>query len=313
MRETGVVSQRPTSRWEAFWFEDVPPHSYALLRIAFGLVGLLNLVGLTPVSMYWPIDAIAPVPGGGLGVRAQIASLGLGTVAGWALFSALLVSFSCMIAGYRSALAVPAAFVLSVLQAMWNPLPLSGANQVLVSLLFCLMWADCGRVLSVDARRGRGPLSFTTATIWPMRLLRLQVALIYLNTGLWKLFAESWRDGTAMVDALHLNIFHRFPVIIPDALHWIVALGTYVTLFWELGFAFMLFWPPTRRLALGLGIVLHAGMWLTLEVGPFSFLMMASYIAFLDPHAVARRVRAWRGRPDGRRAAPDVAQSTAGV
>jgi hypothetical protein len=286
------VAGKFTTVWLRFWFADVPPHSYAVLRILFGTVGLLGLVALTPVSMYWPLDSIASLPGGSLGLKAQIAAIGLGGVAGWVLFVVLVVSFSCMTIGYRAALAVPLSFAATLLQTMWNPLPLSGAHHVFVALLFCLMFANCGRVLSVDAwlRRETASAGIGTNAIWPLRLLRVQVALVYLNSGLWKLFGPTWRDGSAVLDVLGLNVFHRFPVDLPNSFEWVATIATYGTLLWEISFPLLMFHPLTRALALICGVGIHLGLWATLELGTFSGLMIASYVAFLEPTTVERIV-----------------------
>jgi Vitamin K-dependent gamma-carboxylase len=129
------------------------------------------------------------------------------------------------------------------------------------------------------------------------------VALIYLNSGLWKLFGVSWRDGSAIYYATSLNIFHRFPGGIPS-IEWPIVFGTYLTLLWEIGFAIMLFNKVTRRLALAVGILVHIGIWAALEVGLFSWFMLATYIAFVDPKAVsdfvARSLRFVKSRQQSR-------------
>ena len=137
--------------WESLWFEEVPPDIYALLRIVFGALGLVSVLELTPVSMFWSLDGITPIPGSGLGIRAYLLGVGLGTIAGWAYFSALLIAFASMTVGYMSRSSIVISFAGASFLPSWNHLPLSSANQVLTSLLFCLVWAECGSVLSVDA------------------------------------------------------------------------------------------------------------------------------------------------------------------
>jgi len=289
---------RLVTAWERTLFEGVPPDAYALLRIVFGGLALIGLLGLTPVPMYWALDGIAPVPGHGFGVRPFLVDAGLGTIAGWLVFVALFAAFGCMTVGYRSGAASVASFVGSVLQFKWNHLPMSSALQVQIVVMFCLVWTNCGATLSVDswlARRRGLPTAGESAAhpIWPLRMIRIQVALIYLNSGLWKFFGPTWRDGSAIVQSLNLNIFHRFPVTIPAGYEWIGTVSTYVTLFWEIGFIVLLFNRWTRTAALLTGVAMHLGIWATMEVGPFSWLMIGSYIAFLDPHAVARWTRRW--------------------
>jgi hypothetical protein len=284
-------------RWERFWFAEVPDDVFAWLRVAFGVLGVFHILALTPVSAFWAPDGLAPVPGGGLGFRSLLVDLGLGAAFGWALFLVLLVAFACMAAGLWSSWAVPIAFAGSVLQGAWNVLPLSGAHQVLVAVLFCLVWADCSGWPSVDAwraRRASEGTPFTTESrgtpIWPLRLIQFQIALIYLSSGLLKLVWESWQDGTALHYALSLNTYQRFPTL-PVGIEWLLAVGTYLTLFWEIGFIAMVWHPVTRRIALAIGVMLHLGMWVLLEVELFSWFMMASYLAFFDPHWLSRALR----------------------
>jgi hypothetical protein len=268
---------------EAFAVE-IPPHSYALLRIALGAVGLLSLIGLTPIEMYWPLDGLSPPASGG--VRAWVAGRDLGTLAGTALFVWLACSFTAMTVGLRSDLAVFLSFVGLVAQTHWNSLPLSSAHQVATVLLFCLLWADTGQVWSLDARgRDRPP---QPAPAWPLWLMRAQVAIVYLSSGLHKFAYPTWRDGSAVHWALNLNAFHRFPWPWPASLAPLEALLTWGTLLFELTFWALVLFRRTRPWALIGGVGLHLGLFATLELGPFSLLMVVSYIAFLAPETTQK-------------------------
>lgn len=294
---TQGLIQRLVVNWDRFWFREIPPDVYALLRIAIGTVGLVGILGLIPVSTYWTPDGIVPLPGGGIGLRTWLNSHGMAAPGGWLLFGGLLGGFTCMVIGFRSGSAVTLCFFLTVVQGFWNRLPLSGVHDVTVALLFCLLWADTGARLSVDAWLARrrsaskeSPHWSRSYAMWPLRLMRIQVSLIYFNTGLWKLFGEVWRDGSAIQYALDLNTFQRSPYSLPAELEWLGTVATYTTLVWEIAFPFMMFNRWTRMLALGTGVTMHLGMFLTMELGMFSWMMMASYLAFLDPHQVSRIV-----------------------
>lgn len=291
------VRRRPLIvAWREFWFQDIPPHLYAALRILIGLVGLVGVLAIMPVSMLWLPDGISPVPGQGLGVRAWVIDHGLGSVAGWGLFVLLGVSFTSMTFGFLSAFSIALAFAGTFAQAMWNPLPLSGAHHVLACVLFYLLWADCSRVWSVDARLGTVGAPWTTATIWPLRLVRLQVAVIYLNSGISKLMLPEWQNGTAVYYSLKSNVFQRFPGGIPAGMEAFATFATYATLFFELGFAFMVLSRRSRKLALAAGVAMHLGIALTMELGTFSWVMLASYCAFLEPDEFTRLMNRWRGK-----------------
>lgn len=302
---SGIVT-----RWERFWFRQIPGDVYGLLRILVGLIGLLGLFGTLPPEMFWFPDGVAPLPGDG-GLRAWLMSAGAGAAAGWIFLAALIVSFTCMTVGFATPLAVAAGFLGSVVQAGWNPLPLSGSHHLLVAVLFVLVWADC-RALSLDRRHGWfGAGNAETAPIWPLRLLQIQVALIYLNSGLLKFFDESWRDGSALYYALSLNDYQRFPWEIPASLGALLAAVTYLTLAWEIAFPLLVLHRFTRRVVLVFGVMMHLGMALLLEVGTFSWLMMATYLAFVDPAATARVMARCRARAVGRRRMATIAAAAA--
>lgn len=284
-------------RWQHFWFEPVLPHIYALLRIVLGTVGCLTLIGLSSQSTFWSLDGFVPVGNTGLGIKAFLMAHGVGAVAGTALYLATFVAFISMTAGFLTGPSVAVALMTSLMQVAWNYLPLSGADAAIRAFLFCLLWTDCGAVWSVDAwlaRRKGNAAAPPRVAIAPLRLIRLQVALIYLNAGLWKLMNPYWRDGTAVHYVLESNVYHRFPFELPFPMAAVSAF-TYGTLFWEIAFAPMLMFKATRRLALALGVMLHLGMLMTIEIGPFHLVMLASYLAFLDPKDVPMLAqRIWR-------------------
>jgi len=303
-------SARTSTRWAQFWLGSVDSHIYAVLRVLIGLVAFGTLAGLGDLSLYWHCDGLVMSSDGSVCQAARAA--GLGWLPGTLLFAATALSFVVVIVGYKTVYSVSAAFLCLSIVVYWNPVPLSSAQQVLRNMLFCLVWADCGRVLSLDARlarrrRGRTALGAAALVpVWPLRLLQIQIAAVYLVTGLWKLANVTWRDGTALHYVLENNQFRRFPIE-TFPLDGVLTLATYFTLFWELGFAFMLLHPWTRRSALVIGVALHVGMWATLEIGSFSAVMLASYVAFVDPE----RVRRWVAGVPANHAAPDMASVTA--
>ena len=168
---------------------------------------------------------------------------------------------------------------------------------------WCWSWSflpaltQTGRVWSLDARR-RGRLAdHGTVPIWPLRLIRCQVSLIYLELRA----VEAALPGVAGRLSRLLGAEHQrlSPVSVAasrrgrtagrraDAGH--APLRAAVS-----RAGLVSGHPPAAPWLLGIG--LHLGLWLTLELGPFSWVMIASYIAFLDPARVAARV-VRRGAP----------------
>jgi hypothetical protein len=279
-------------RWERFWFSPIPPHIYALLRIALGLVGCGTLFGLRDLSTFWFLDGLVPLHVGAVGPKQYLIAHGLGHAAGAVLYVVTSFSFVAMTIGFQTRIAVPAALFTSLIQVAWNYLPLSGADAAMRVFLFCLVWTDCGSVWSIDAwlaarRNVDGPPTASeTTSIAPLRLIRFQIALIYVSAGIWKIFNPYWRDGSAVHYVVQSNVYRRLAHGMPLAFDHVVSVLTYGTLAWELSFGLLLLFAPTRRIAILAGILLHLGMLLTIEIGPFHYVMLASYLAFLNPDAV---------------------------
>lgn len=281
--------------WNELWFTEVAPDIFAVLRILFGLLGCLSLVGLFDLPLFWSCDGL--VASRGSSVCQSLTPAGVGWLYPGAVLCVSAISFVAMTIGYRTRLAVACAFVSVFLIAKWNDFPLSAAHQALRSILFCLVWADCGRVWSVDSWLNRSTAKQGTderrVPVWPLRLMQIQVAAIYFVTGLWKVNNIMWRDGTALHYVFANPQFRRFAFFASPALDSWTTLATYGTLAWELGFAVLVLHPRTRRWVLTVGIVIHLGMWASLELGLFSWVMLASYVAFLDPEYIRRRLTGW--------------------
>jgi hypothetical protein len=277
------------STWEVFWFSEIPPHIYALLRILCGLLALVSLAGVSDLATFWDPDGFVPASG----LKTALIGTGLGLTTGRLLFLASLASYLMMTIGYGSQVTVVLASGSMALQVFWNYLPLSAAHAALQSVLFCLCWADCGSVWSLDSwlARRRKPQDtegdHAHYPIAPLRLIRFQVALLYLNSGVFKLFDARWRDGSAVYYALSNNVYRRFPFDLPPGAEWITTTLTYTVLFWELAFAVMILVPSLRRVALLAGVAIHIGIAAGIEIGPFPWVMIASYVSFLNPERIA--------------------------
>jgi hypothetical protein len=234
-------------RWNQFWFEDVRSDIFSVLRITLGVAGLISLIGYLPVDALWAPDGITPLPIAG-GIRDFVLQSGFGSAAAWCFFLFLFAAFTCMTLGLFTGPAVAACFIGTVVQARWNALPLTSGHTVLVAVLFCLVWADCGYRLSLDAKREGRSADKERQPVWPLRLIRLQIAIVYATSGLFKLLGPEWRSGAAVHYTTSQNVYGRlFQVYaFPSSLEWILTALTYSALVWELLFPVMLLQRKTR-------------------------------------------------------------------
>ncbi|HSC89246.1 MAG TPA: HTTM domain-containing protein [Polyangiaceae bacterium] len=180
----------------------------------------------------------------------------------------------------------PAALVAAVCShaaLTQNPDATGAGDALLAVCLLVLVVGDSSATWSWDARRRTGSF-FAPAEVaaWPRLLAIFQLTVMYVATGLQKLVATAWTplDGfSALYQILQSPHMARYPDWVPTH-GWLVgplALGTAVTLLFELGFWSVLVWPRLRPAFAALGVVLHLGIALTLKVGAFSWLTLSLY------------------------------------
>ncbi len=210
-----------------------------------------------------------------------------------------------------------AAFVVLCSMHVRNPAVLYGGDLTGRILLFYLLLMPCGRAFSIDAARrhrrelvaalasGRPPARHARPVpgpVWPVRLLQIQICIIYLATGFSKLHGTDYADGSALSLALANPTFSRFAFAAPLYLAIAPALSllTRITLYWEVAFAFMVPFRRLRPVALGIGLFVHGGIFALMTIEWWGPLMMIGYLSFVPGRALdrlwVRQLRSVRAR-----------------
>lgn len=115
-----------------------------------------------------------------------------------------------------------------------------------------------------------------------VRLLQLQVMTIYVYTGFEKLKGNTWWDGTALWTVLVNPQFTSYNLVFLKSFPLFFAVGTFVTIIFEVYFAPMVSFKKTRPYWLMLGVFFHLMIGVLLGLMTFSMVMIASYVLFLD-------------------------------
>lgn len=271
-------------RW---FFEEGDAASAAALRIGYGVVFLFLLWDL------WPALDLLLGHGGYFGTldRRYVPEIGLqtllyrhdspGALRVWFWTSVAMAASATV--GLASRAAVGASLGLLLLMQRRNPFMLYGADGVLLHVALWLACLPSGRVWSIDRLIGawRGRPARRAISLWPVKALQVQMALIYLAAGLAKLGTEPWRDGSAVYYALLSTGSDVFPWILGQKP--LLALMAHATVAIELAFAALVFWPPTRWLALGLVAGLQVGIDLLMGIRLFGPVMYLGLLAFVRP------------------------------
>jgi hypothetical protein len=172
-----------------------------------------------------------------------------------------------------------------------NGLILHGGDTLMrVSVLY-LAISPCGAAVSLDQffarKKGIAPALPQLISLWPQRLLQIQVAILYMTTFWHKMGGHYWKNGTATWYPMHLNEFDRFPLPSFTDSAVFVTLTSWGTLAVQLSFATLVFAKPLRKWVLLAGIGLHGFIDYAFNIPLFSYLMITMYIAFYEGEEIA--------------------------
>jgi hypothetical protein len=315
--------------WDRVWFRRFDPLSVGAFRIClggllfvyyaalypnwerfYGADGLLSLDATDPtrkqrpwLSVFTWTEGVVPV--GVFWWVGVVAAVGLAL-------------------GWRSRLWAALLFVLHTSMMMTNRWLIIGDDIVWRMLLFLGLFAPLGDRLSVDAwlqgRRdgGKAADESTWPTIWAVRLMQVNIAIVYLFSVPRKLAVNpDWLDGTAVYWILLNDTWGRWPwpsLFYGTGGEILSALATFGTILIEGAFPLLVWFRPLRMYVLAAATALHLGIALTMHnVVFFQFAMICSFWLFV-PAEVTRRWGQGLARLFGReRAAPREVPSTSAV
>jgi hypothetical protein len=205
------------------------------------------------------------------------------------LFGLAAVLAGALLLGYHTRLATLASWVLLVSVQNRNTLIGQGGDDLLRMLLFWGIFLPWGRVWSWDARERPAPARLDYASAATVAYV-VQLALLYWCTALLKTGVEWTQAGTALYYALSLDQLllpgGRLLYPHPDLLRTL----TFATWYTELLLPLALFIPFGvrwwRLLVIGVLLLFHLGISLTLYVGLFFIINIVSLLGLLPPLAL---------------------------
>jgi hypothetical protein len=299
----------PIRAWNAFWFGPISARPLAAFRILFGLVVLLNLYLLSIELDYWFTDAgllqgtEAREAAGPF--RPSLLQYVQDPVSVRAFFAATAAATVLFTIGWHTRVMSVLLYLGVLMIHHRNISSANGADVLLVVVAFYAMFCPCGAAYSLDARRRarkRGTLAEPLIMPWGQRMIQVQMALVYLNTGLLKANGDTWQHGTALHFVLNNDEVRRFDLSFLTQYPVLVNFMTYTALLVELSIPFLIWFRATRPWAILAGLGLHGSILFTVNIPIFGELMAACYLTFLAPDeldAVLRRLNPlawWRAR-----------------
>ena len=287
MNGTGEPQQL-VERWRTFWFKPEPAYPLGLVRMAFGALVVLWTLSLYPdLHDFFGTAGIAPHQSGDTWGVFAIWPGSAALSIGWAV---LLIAAVMLTVGWHSRLAAFLVFVLVVsFERRTSFVFNAGDGLIRIEALF-LMVSSCGAALSLDRRRVGKPFwSAESQAPWAVRLMQVQLSLIYVSSVLLKMTGDAWPHGTAVSYALRLDDMLILPApqwLSTDAL--LMNLATWATLALELAIGVLVWRRRLTPWLLGAGVAMHGTIMIGINVGFFTPAMFVLYLAFVPPERVRR-------------------------
>jgi hypothetical protein len=301
-----ALLRRTVEGWYRFWFTQPDLRQLELVRIGVGLsLFFIYFFEAGRLDELYTEDGWVPLSGlaklrenpAFFSVFYRITDLAQVTAI-WALMLVLCLAFTV---GLQTSWIKWIVWILHISFQNRAPEVSYGVDSITSNLLIILCVTPVGRTLSVDAwlRRDRPPriewlpaLQDARASVG-LRLVQIQMVIVFFFAGTQKLQGADWWDGDAIWYAMTDFEFSVLPLA-PFAEHmWLVNLLTYGSILVELGYAFLVWDRKTRPIFVVAAIVLHIGVAISLGLVLFAVPMIAGHLAFA-PSTWLDRVRLLR-------------------
>jgi uncharacterized membrane protein YphA (DoxX/SURF4 family) len=210
-----------------------------------------------------------------------------------------LVAALCLAVGLWTRLSAVVTFLTLVSITNRNPAMTHGGDTVSRLMAFLLIFSHAGKALSVDAllagAAGPVPVGEGMYSPWCLRLMQIQVSIIYLRTVYWKLRGKKWRDGTAAYYPTQLVNYRRFEL--PRwALNGVaIRLATWGTLVLETALGTLIWVREFRYPVLVAGAAFHLMLEVLINLQLFGFVMLASLTLFIYPDDAQQLIASLNG------------------
>ncbi len=269
--------------WNRYWFGPINRMHAVAFRTATGALLLYFALSLIPDLFFlFGSDALTPSRRRFRTLYWTMFDVWDGDAAAVTYLLALIVASIGMVVGVLPRLSTIVAAIVFVSFERANSLVSGGVDDVLrLWSMYLLFAAAFGGADHLSGRIWRSDdLRTQTSEAWLIRIMQLQLALIYVTSVGWKLRGWPWREGSAVATALSIEGFRW--TYVPgwfENSELLIAVSTYGVLTIEALLAPLILFPRTRKLGIILGVMLHLAFGYFLALGLFVPAMLAGYVA----------------------------------
>lgn len=252
----------------------VPATGIGLFRLLYGLVLLQEIVFL----LYFNHLIFDPVPY--IDVEFPMIPFFLCL---WAIFAV------CLVVGYRSQLAAICSYLFWIVFVQFTPLQRDfdgGFDLFMTGTNFFLLFMPIDKAFSLDALRHKLQKPFVNRQAAPAKVsilayylpIAICLGFLYFDSAIHKMFAEHWRNGLGAwlpaTQPYYVSAIDMSVLLNNELLQKCVG---YLIFVFQFTFVFLVQVRQLRAWYLLVGIALHLGIILTLNIYPFGFGMLIFY------------------------------------
>lgn len=291
--------------WDNFWFSPESPRNLAAARIIFAAHALWILLSRDlPAASGFP-DAFWKNTTSAERFRYLLFPHHL--LIEQTCWGVLVIALIAVLLGYRSHIfALVAGLMLYHLVPLqtifWTPNPYERGFTITTAVMIVLALSECDAVWSV---RKTAPVAAWEYG-WPLRLIQLLVAEVYLFAGYSKIYRVGWhwiasenmrRWLLAFNEQDQIAVFHRLGLWIAGhtMLCWIIA---FTAVLFDLSFVIAVFVRRARIVLVPMAVMFHFGILLTMNI---AFLNVPQLLIFSDWDWISGKLgrgRASKERPE---------------
>lgn len=211
----------------------------------------------------------------------------------------------CVVVGYRYSFAITANYIFWIVFVNFTPMQRDfdgGFDTFMIGLGFFLLFMPGNRAFSIDNLRYKLRTPFKHYSQYPpatVSALAYHLPIVaclgwlYLDSDVHKLFAEHWRNGLGSwlpaTQPYYVSALDMSPLL---NIEWFQKTIGYTIMVFQLTFVFFYAHRQLRVVYFLVGLGLHLGITLTLNIYPFGIGMLICYV-LLVPFGWWRNIAKW--------------------
>ncbi len=270
-----------TLSWSSFWFGQPNYRALKIFRIVFGTLALLHFLAEIPnYSLRFTHMGLYDTEF--INHFGNFKNHFLMAVPEWSIFwvyTALLTALIFLISGVGGRFSAIAAFLLHLCLKQ---------NSGFYAVGFEILIPHCLLYLALSGtERSSSQFQKDLASVG-VRLFQIQICIIYLYSFKHKMEFESWRSGEALW--LVVQNKHSVPLAVSSLIGTppVLKIISYLVLWSQLVFPFMIWIKKLRPIVLGLGVLFHLGTIFFLFLPFVGLGMISTYVFFLHEKTLQR-------------------------